>query len=112
MVVADALVWEGADERLLRACENGADFAQYLLRALIYRAVADRLARLDEPMRRTTPIRSCRSSARSSRRDRGRRRFRAIAPHPADVPEPIENLASQVGALSASGKASAEHTLP
>ena len=27
-------------------------------------------------------------------------------------PEPIENLASQVGALSASGKASAEHTLP
>ncbi len=51
VVVADALVWEGADERLLRAWTNGADFTQYLLRALIYRAVADRLARLDEPLR-------------------------------------------------------------
>ena len=50
-MVADALVWEGADERLLRDCTNGADFTQYLLRALIYRVVADRLARLDEPMR-------------------------------------------------------------
>ena len=50
MVVTDALVWDGADGRLL-ACENRPDFAQFLLRALIYRAVADRLARLDEPPR-------------------------------------------------------------
>lgn len=51
VVVADALLWEGADERLLRAFESEPDFAQYLLRALIYRAVADRLARLDWPLR-------------------------------------------------------------
>src|SRR3954462_11671467 len=39
---------------------------------------------------------------------------RAIACRPPlpMFPEPIENLASQVGALPASGKASAEHTLP
>jgi uncharacterized protein (TIGR02569 family) len=51
IVVCDALVWEGADERLLHAFENRPDFAQLLLRALIYRTVADRLARLDEPLR-------------------------------------------------------------
>jgi uncharacterized protein (TIGR02569 family) len=51
VVVADALVWEGADETLLGAVAHIEDFPQYLLRALIYRAVTDRLFRLDEPIR-------------------------------------------------------------
>jgi uncharacterized protein (TIGR02569 family) len=51
VVVADALVWEGADASLLRAVDGDADFPQYLLRALIYRAVTDRLFRLDQPLR-------------------------------------------------------------
>jgi uncharacterized protein (TIGR02569 family) len=51
IVVADALVWEGADERLLDAVAHVEDFDQYLLRALIYRAVTDRLFRPDEPIR-------------------------------------------------------------
>jgi uncharacterized protein (TIGR02569 family) len=51
IVVADALVWEGADETLVRACDTDADFAQYFLRAMIYRIVTDRLFRLDEPLR-------------------------------------------------------------
>jgi hypothetical protein len=51
VVVADALVWEGADEGILDAVEHVEDFDQYLLRALIYRTVTDRLARPDEPHR-------------------------------------------------------------
>lgn len=51
IVVADALVWEGADESLFDAVAHVNDFAQYLLRALIYRAVTDHLFRLDEPIR-------------------------------------------------------------
>ena len=51
IVVGDALVWEGADERVLDAVAHIEDFPQYLLRALIYRAVTDRLFRLDEPVR-------------------------------------------------------------
>jgi uncharacterized protein (TIGR02569 family) len=51
IVVADALVWEGADESLLDAVAQVADFDQFLLRALIYRAVTDRLFRLHEPVR-------------------------------------------------------------
>jgi uncharacterized protein (TIGR02569 family) len=51
IVVADALVWEGADDGILGAVAHLPDFAQYLLRALIYRAVTDRLFRLDEPIR-------------------------------------------------------------
>jgi uncharacterized protein (TIGR02569 family) len=51
VVVADALVWEGADEGILAAVAHIEDFPQYLLRALIYRAVTDRLFRLDEPIR-------------------------------------------------------------
>jgi uncharacterized protein (TIGR02569 family) len=39
VVVADALVWEGADESLLAAVGHIANFGQYLVRALIYRAV-------------------------------------------------------------------------
>lgn len=51
IVVADALVWEGADESLLDAVAHVEDSAQYLLRALIYRAVTDRLFREQEPFR-------------------------------------------------------------
>jgi len=51
IVVADALVWEGADEDLLAVVTHVAGFEQYLLRALIYRAVTDRLVRLHEPLR-------------------------------------------------------------
>lgn len=51
VVVADALVWEGAQEDILNAVAHIEDFEQYLLRALIYRAVTDRLFRLDEPVR-------------------------------------------------------------
>jgi uncharacterized protein (TIGR02569 family) len=51
VVVADALVWEGADEDLLDVVGHIADFEQYLLRALIYRAVTDQLFRPDEPVR-------------------------------------------------------------
>src|SRR4051794_22250431 len=52
IVVADALVWEGADEGIVDAASaHIVDFDQYLLRALIYRAVADRLFRMDEAIR-------------------------------------------------------------
>lgn len=51
IVVADALVWQGADETLTRAFDADPDFPQYLVRALIYRIVTDRLFRLDEPLR-------------------------------------------------------------
>lgn len=51
VVVADALVWEGADQHLLEAVADVDDFPQYLLRALVFRAVTDRLFRLDEPLR-------------------------------------------------------------
>jgi hypothetical protein len=45
IVVADALVWEGADESLLGAVGDIADFCQYLARALIYREVTEHEAR-------------------------------------------------------------------
>jgi uncharacterized protein (TIGR02569 family) len=51
IVVADALVWEAADESILGAVAHVEDFAQYLLRALIYRAVTDRLTRSQESIR-------------------------------------------------------------
>lgn len=51
IVVADALVWEGADEGILDAAKHLEDFGQYLLRALIYRAVTDRLFRQHEAIR-------------------------------------------------------------
>jgi uncharacterized protein (TIGR02569 family) len=44
IVVADALVWEGADARLLDAVGPVEDFGQYLVRALIFRVVTDWLA--------------------------------------------------------------------
>lgn len=40
IVVADALVWEGSDASLLRSGADVDDFAQMLVRALIYRLVA------------------------------------------------------------------------
>lgn len=43
IVVGDALVWEGADETLLRAVAHVDELPQLLLRALIYRAVVDAL---------------------------------------------------------------------
>ena len=51
VVVGDALVWEGADESLLGAVDHVADFPQFLLRALIYRAVVDALFRAGETHR-------------------------------------------------------------
>jgi uncharacterized protein (TIGR02569 family) len=51
VVVGDALVWEGADDSLLDAVAHVPDFPQYLLRALIYRAVVDALFRPGEPHR-------------------------------------------------------------
>jgi len=51
VVVGDALLWEGADERLLEAVEHIEAFPQFLLRALIYRAVVDALFRAGEPDR-------------------------------------------------------------
>jgi uncharacterized protein (TIGR02569 family) len=41
VVVADALVWEGADDRILRAVSHVDDFGQYLVRALMFRVAAD-----------------------------------------------------------------------
>ncbi len=53
VVVADALVWEGADARLLDTVSHVDDFGQYLIRALIYRAVTEWLIREDDPPART-----------------------------------------------------------
>jgi hypothetical protein len=41
IVVADALVWEGASSELLGAVSEINDFGQYLVRALIFRALTD-----------------------------------------------------------------------
>lgn len=51
IVVADALVWQGADERLVAAVAHLPDFAQGLLRALIFRRVTEELlgVLLEEP---------------------------------------------------------------
>jgi hypothetical protein len=51
VVVGDALLWEGADETLLAAVADVDDFPQFLLRALIFRAVVDALFRAGEPWR-------------------------------------------------------------
>ena len=45
IVVGDALAWEGADEHLLDAVAHIEDLGQYLLRAVIFRAVTDRIFR-------------------------------------------------------------------
>ncbi len=49
IVVADALLWEGADAGVLGAVDHVNDFDRYLVRALIFRLVADRLLGLLEP---------------------------------------------------------------
>jgi uncharacterized protein (TIGR02569 family) len=49
IVVADALVWEGADSRILDAVSHLEDFGQYLIRALIFRAVTGWILAGDEP---------------------------------------------------------------
>ncbi|HST24614.1 MAG TPA: phosphotransferase [Gaiellaceae bacterium] len=51
IVVGDALVWEGADRSILDGVRHVREFAQLLLRALIMRAVVDRLFRAHEPIR-------------------------------------------------------------
>ncbi len=52
IVVADALVWEGAGEDLLESVAHIEDWEQFLLRALIFRAVTDELFRGQPPGRR------------------------------------------------------------
>jgi len=49
IVIADALVWEGADRQVLGAVTHIGDFGQYLVRALIFRAVTDWIASQEEP---------------------------------------------------------------
>ena len=49
IVIADALVWEGADCQVLDAVTHIGDFGQYLIRALIFRAVTDWIFSQEEP---------------------------------------------------------------
>jgi uncharacterized protein (TIGR02569 family) len=49
IVIADALVWEGADRQVLDAVTHIGDFGQYLVRALIFRAVTDWILSQEEP---------------------------------------------------------------
>ncbi len=49
IVVADALVWEGADREILDAVSHIGDFGQYLVRALIYRAVTNWMLTRGQP---------------------------------------------------------------
>ena len=49
IVVADALVWEGADESLLQAVRHVRSFPQLLVRALISRIVTDEVHRRTDP---------------------------------------------------------------
>jgi uncharacterized protein (TIGR02569 family) len=51
VVVGDALLWEGADKSLLAAVVHVDDFPQFLLLALIFRAVADALFGAGDPRR-------------------------------------------------------------
>ena len=50
IVVADALVWQDANARLLASVSHIDDFGQYLIRALIYRAVTDCLLGREDPV--------------------------------------------------------------
>lgn len=49
VVVADALLFEGADSQVLGAAGHIDDFGQYLVRALIFRIASDRLLFPDKP---------------------------------------------------------------
>jgi uncharacterized protein (TIGR02569 family) len=51
VVIADALVWEGAPDEVVDAGGEVDELGQLLLRALIFRVVADHLVRRDEPVR-------------------------------------------------------------
>jgi uncharacterized protein (TIGR02569 family) len=51
IVVGDALLWEGAGAELPQVFDRVPAFDQFLLRALIYRAVTDRILHADEPLR-------------------------------------------------------------
>ncbi|AWN23767.1 hypothetical protein DKM44_11445 [Deinococcus irradiatisoli] len=55
VVVADALVWEGAGENLLEDVALLPDMAQYLLRALIFRRVSEAVLGAGEPIRSSGP---------------------------------------------------------
>jgi len=58
VVVVDALVWEGAGDQLIESLQWDADDAQFLLRALLFRAITDLLHRpRDEPGIVTHPYR-------------------------------------------------------
>ncbi len=48
-MIADALVFEGASEDVVEPLLEDPAFPQYLLRALIYRAVTDHLAQPQQP---------------------------------------------------------------
>jgi uncharacterized protein (TIGR02569 family) len=48
IVIADALVWEGADIHVLEAVHHIDDFGQYLIRALIFRMVTERIISQEE----------------------------------------------------------------
>ncbi len=49
IVVADALLWEGADSAILDSVIHVDDFGQYLIRALIFRLVTDWLCSTGQP---------------------------------------------------------------
>ena len=49
IVVADALVWEGADRQILGTVSHIDDFGQYLVRALIFRELTNWICTHDQP---------------------------------------------------------------
>jgi uncharacterized protein (TIGR02569 family) len=56
IVIADALVWEGAaDHQIMRAVNHFDDFGQYLARALIFRIVTDWILASGEPREPLSP---------------------------------------------------------
>lgn len=71
IVIADALVFEGAGEEVTEPLRSDPSFAQCLLRALIFRAVTDHLTRqhrpvdFEDPYRRAVEI-ALRLASRSS----------------------------------------------
>jgi uncharacterized protein (TIGR02569 family) len=76
IVIADALVWEGAGHQVLDAVTHVGGFGQYLVRALIFRAVtawiadqedpASSAAEDDEPWARAVDL-ACQLAARQAR---------------------------------------------
>jgi len=49
IVVADAMIWEGADKKVLHGVSHIDNFGQYFVRALIFRLVTEWLFARDEP---------------------------------------------------------------